>query len=227
MKKFLDIFMSVVMLVVVFYVSFFAISTKGTEEAGPVTIYIDAGHGGIDPGKVSSKGIQEKDINLAISALLKEKFEQNGYRVVMTREDDHGLYEDTDINKKASDMKKRCELVKDGKAVMISIHQNSFSDSSVKGAQVFYYSHSNDGKKLAQNVQSAIKEKADPDNTRKVKANDSYYLLLHTACPTIIVECGFLSNEEEARMLMTEEYQQKICEAICDGTIKYIETGTK
>lgn len=221
MKKTLDLVMSLVMLVSIFFVSFFhGISAGAAEDT--ITIVVDAGHGGIDPGKIGINKTKEKDLNLIIAKKIASQLTTAGYKVIMTRTDDSGLYSEDDINKKATDLKKRCEIAMESNAdLYISIHQNSFSSESVKGGQVFFYTHSVEGKKAADYVQQALKETVDSTNTRSAKANDSYYLLVHTPCPTIIVECGFLSNRLEADKLTTDEYQNQIAEAIVQGINKF------
>lgn len=187
-----------------------------------IVVVIDPGHGGSDPGKVGINDALEKDINLAIAMKLKELLENEGYEVVLTRKDNNGLYKDSDTNKKVADMKKRCEIIENAEAdIVVSIHQNSYTNESVSGAQVFYYKNSQEGKKLAAAIQEALKNYLDEDNNRVEKANDSYYMLLHTPCPTVIVECGFLSNYEEAQALITEDYQQKVAQAIMMGIEEY------
>lgn len=187
-----------------------------------IVVVIDPGHGGSDPGKVGINDALEKDINLAIAMKLKELLENEGYEVVLTRKDNNGLYKDSDTNKKVADMKKRCEIIENAEAdIVVSIHQNSYTNESVSGAQVFYYKNSQEGKKLAAAIQEALKNYLDEDNNRVEKANDSYYMLLHTPCPTVIVECGFLSNYEEAQALITEDYQQKVAQAIMMGIEGY------
>lgn len=226
MKKKLDIIMSVILLAGVFYVSFFhGISAGAVESVSQPEqriIVVDAGHGGNDPGKIGVNGAKEKDINLIIAKKLAKKLTDNGYSVIMTREDDTGLYSEDDVNKKAADLKKRCELSDENNtSLMVSIHQNSFSGSEVKGSQVFYYTHSAEGKKAAELIQKSLKEIVNPSNTRVAKANDSYYLLVHTKCPTVIVECGFLSNPSEAGLLTDDEYQDKIVKAVAQGIDEY------
>lgn len=194
----------------------------------PFVIVVDPGHGGDDPGKVGVNQLLEKDINLAISKKLKEMLEDAGYKVVLTRTTDEGLYDAGAGNKKLSDMKKRCSIIENEHADMvISIHQNSFSKESVQGAQVFYYKYSNEGNLLAQCIQKALNEQTDTGNNRMVKDNTTYYMLLHTPCPTVIVECGFLSNPEEANLLGSEEYQEKIANAICEGVRNYYAKEAK
>lgn len=187
-------------------------------------IVIDCGHGGSDPGKVGINDALEKDINLAIGRKLKKLLEAEGIQVVMTREEDEGLYSADAENKKSQDMKRRCELIDEHMPVFtVSIHQNSYHEEYVRGAQVFYYSHSEEGKKLAETLQTKLIEGLDTKNTRQPKANDSYYLLIHTKSPTVIVECGFLSNREEAALLGQEEYQEKAAKAICAGVMEYLD----
>ncbi len=187
-------------------------------------IVIDPGHGGDDPGKVGKNDTIEKDINLSISCILRDMLEQEGYTVVMTRKDDNGLYKSEDGNKKAADMRERCRIIEESKAeLVISIHQNSFTDSSVCGAQVFYYRHSDKGRQLAEIIQSSMKVNVDNNNTRSAKSNDSYYMLIHTACPTVIVECGFLSNSQEAAMLSDKKYQTKTANGIKEGINAYFQ----
>ena len=185
-------------------------------------IVIDAGHGGFDPGKVGTQGTLEKDINLKIALKLKEVLEAEHYQVIMTRTTDCGLYNGNDSNKKRTDLYNRVKIVNESDAIMaISIHQNSFSQASSKGAQVFYHSNSSEGEKLATIIQETIKTQIGDGNHRVAKENDSYYLLKKTNCPFVIVECGFLSNTEEESLLLTEEYQQKIADAIGKGIMEY------
>ena len=186
-------------------------------------IVIDSGHGCIDPGKKSDDGILEKDVNLAIAFKLKKRLEAAGISVTMTRSDENGLYQESDSNKKIADMKKRCSIIEESNAnAVISIHQNSFQSSSVKGAQVFYYKHSAQGKLLAECIQNSFKQNIDETNKREAKADTTYYMLIHTKVPTVIAECGFLSNPEEAQLLVTEEYQEKVALALYNGIIDYL-----
>lgn len=227
-RKVLDVFMAVILIAGVVCTMEFglprAAETTGTAMPEPKTVVIDPGHGGIDPGKVGVNGSIEKDINLAISLKLKECLLAKGYEAVMTREDGEGLYSDTDVNKKAADMNKRCEIIeKAGADLAVSIHQNSYPEPEVSGAQVFYYKHSAQGKKLAEILQEQLKDKLDKENRRVCKSNDNYYMLIHTPCPTVIVECGFLSCPAEETKLADEAYQQMIAEAIAEGIDNYFE----
>ena len=182
-----------------------------------------AGHGGDDPGKVGINGANEKDINLEIARLVKQFLEENDIEVVMTRESDDGLYDASASNKKVQDMKRRIELIEEVKPmVTVSIHQNSYPEEYVHGAQVFYYTGSVQGEMLAECIQEQLVEKVDPENNRRIKANDSYYLLKKTGVPIVIVECGFLSNSAEAEKLCSPEYQDRIAWAIHMGILQYL-----
>lgn len=192
------------------------------------TVVIDAGHGGDDPGKVGVDGSLEKDVNLAISEKLKACLEKEGISVVMTREDTNGLYASDAANHKQDDMKNRCAKIDGANPVFtVSIHQNSYTEESVHGPQVFYYTHSEQAKELAGYIQEAMNTGLAVDRPRETKANDTYYLLKKTKSPTVIVECGFLSNQAEAAKLATEEYQQQVAEAVCKGITGYLEAAAQ
>lgn len=188
-------------------------------------VLIDSGHGGIDPGKVGVNGAYEKDINLSIALLLMNILEEKNCEVVMTRKTDIGLYSEGDTNKKTADLKKRVELMNSEKPdVIVSIHQNSFTNESSKGAQVFYQSSSDEGKKFAEIMQQQLAAGLDETNKRVAKPNSDYYILKNSTSVAIIVECGFLSNPQEASILITKDYQKKIAEAVANGIINYLET---
>lgn len=180
-------------------------------------------HGGNDPGKVGVDQSLEKDINLAISKKLARYLELADVEVVMTRSEDKGLYSETDSRKKSADMKARCSLIDEAKPdLVVSIHQNSYHEEYVSGGQVFYYNGSVKGKKLAEILQRRFDYVLGEKNTRQAKANDSYYLLLHVKSPIVIVECGFLSNYEEAALLNTDEYQDRLAWTIHMGIMEYL-----
>lgn len=187
------------------------------------TVVIDSGHGGIDPGKIAADGTLEKDINLSIALKLQKYLEAADVTVVMTRTTDDGLYDTDASNKKVQDLKNRVALIEASTPdIAISIHQNSYSDPSIQGAQVFYYTTGNAGKALAESLQNILIKQLDPANHRKAKANDSYYLLKKTSCPIVIVECGFLSSPEEAALLKSDAYQEEIAWAIHLGILQYL-----
>jgi N-acetylmuramoyl-L-alanine amidase len=185
-------------------------------------IVLDPGHGGYDSGKIAVTGTLEKDLNLMIVLELRGYLEDRGFEVVLTRDVDTGLYSDGDKNRKKADLKKRCEIINSsGAQAAVSIHLNSFTDSSVRGAQAFYYKDSVGGKQLASCIQQAFRDCLDGDNGRVEKSNDSYYLLLNTAIPVVIAECGFLSNREEAELIESAEYRSRLVEALGAGIVEY------
>ncbi|MBC5745041.1 N-acetylmuramoyl-L-alanine amidase [Lachnospiraceae bacterium MD308] len=186
------------------------------------TVVLDAGHGGGDPGKVGVGDVVEKEINLQIAKKVKQLLKKEKVKVIMTREADTMLAGEESTGTKVADMKERVRIInEEAPQLAVSIHQNSYQDAVVHGAQVFYYSGSSEGENAAKIMQNALLS-IDEDNTRQAKANDTYYLLKRTDVPTIIVECGFLSNAEDAENLCNEEYQDKVAEAICDGILKII-----
>lgn len=191
------------------------------------TVVIDSGHGGSDPGKIAADGTFEKDLNLSIALKLQTYLESADVNVVMTRTTDTGLYEEGSSGKKAQDMKNRVNLMNDNNAdIIVSIHQNSYSDSSIHGAQVFYYTTSIAGKELAEILQEALITGLNPDNHRQAKANDNYYLLKKVHSPIVIVECGFLSNPSEAALLSSEGYQDQIAWILHMGILQYLNQNT-
>lgn len=186
-------------------------------------IVIDSGHGGSDPGKIGVNQAKEKDINLAIAKKLEKHLKKEGYQVVMTREDDSGLYAKEGSGSKSEDMRNRCALIeKTAPALTVSIHQNSYTSEAIAGPQVFYYASSEEGKRIAACIQEAMNEALEIEKPREIKGNDTYYLLKRSASPTVIVECGFLSNYKEAEKLVTEAYQEQTAEAICQGILTYL-----
>lgn len=192
------------------------------------TIVVDPGHGGIDPGKVGINGSYEKDINLAIGLYLKEALEKKKCQVIMTRESDTGLYKETDSNKKIADLRQRVEIMnQDNVDLIVSIHQNSFSGESSRGAQVFYQSSSASGEAFAKLLQAQLISCLDTKNHRQAKGNADYYLLKNTKKTAVIVECGFLSNSEEAGKLCNQTYQRQVAWAIAQGTLQYLGTLEK
>lgn len=191
------------------------------------TVVIDPGHGGRDPGKVGVNGVLEKDINLSVSLKLESLLKENDINVIMTRTEDTGLYSKTDSNKKQADMRKRTDIINNSGAVLaVSIHQNSFVKENVKGAQVFYHTSSPKGKELAEILQDQFIKTLKDGNTRKAKSNESYYMLRMTRCPLVIVECGYLSNYNEAELLSDPEYQERLAWAIHLGILRYLNKNS-
>lgn len=204
-------------------------TSRGVEEGRQKkVVVVDAGHGGNDPGKVGVDDSLEKDINLVIAKKVQSILQQQDIEVIMTREEDNGLYEEKTSNKKAQDLKNRCALINQAEPdCVVSIHQNSYHEEYVNGAQVFYYSGSTEGKELAETLQDKMVSYLDPDNHRKAKPNDSYYLLKKTSAPIVIVECGFLSNWEEAKKLQEDSYQNQVAWAVAMGVLNYLSEASK
>lgn len=180
-------------------------------------IVIDPGHGGEDPGKVGVNDILEKDINLQISMKVRDLLEEVGITVVMTREDDKVP------DRKKEDLGERVELINKTKPTLaLCIHQNSYTTPDIFGAQVFYHTKTEEAEDIATLVQESMRA-IDPNNKREIKENDTYYMLKFSEVPTIIVECGFLTNPTEAQKLTTEEYQNEVAFAICEGIVKWLD----
>ncbi len=200
----------------------------GSRQNGTETIIVDPGHGGKDPGMVGVGGLEEKGINLEISLKLKKILEERGYRVILTREKDEGLYDESADNKKAQDLQRRIALIDEENPLLaVSIHQNSYEDPQVKGPQIFYFESSGEGKKLAECIQKRMNEALGAENGRTAKGNTSYYLLKRSSSVLVIAECGFMTNAEEAALLQTEEYQRRIAEAVADGIEEYLAAAGK
>ena len=191
------------------------------------TVIIDAGHGGFDSGKVGVDGTLEKDVNLIIAKKLAAFLEAADITVILTRTTDSGLYEETSDNKKRQDMQQRARIMNETDAdCIVSIHQNSYPEEAIKGAQVFYYAASSEGKHLAALLQKNLVTTVDPENHRVEKANDTYYLLKNVSAPIVIAECGFLSNPQESKKLVDDTYQQKLAWAIHIGILQYLNNVT-
>lgn len=187
------------------------------------TVVIDAGHGGFDSGKVGVDGTLEKDVNLKIAKKLEKLLTAADVNVIMTRTEDTGLYSESSSNKKREDMDARVERMnKPLPDCIVSIHQNSYPEESIDGAQVFYYTGSDAGKTLAALIQDELITDVDPSNHRTEKSNSSYYLLKNASAPIVIVECGFLSNWAESKKLVDDAYQQKLAWAIHMGILQFL-----
>lgn len=187
-------------------------------------IVIDAGHGGEDGGAQSQSGILEKYINMAISDRLNELFSFFGYETVMTRSGDELIYDrscSTIREKKVSDIHNRMKIVENNpNCIFLSIHQNHYEGTSSCGAQVFYSPNNAESEKLAESIQKTIVSDIQRDNKRLVKkSGNEIYLLRHAQVPAVMVECGFLSNPQEAEMLNKEEYQTVMAFEIFKGTV--------
>lgn len=223
-----------ILIVTVLILSFAAAETvwgigeiwRGIWEEDTVVV-IDAGHGGADPGALSASGtVVEKELNLAIARNLQSYLQEAGYTVVMTRDADEDLAGDAEGSRKQADMKERKRIMEESQAdLMISIHQNSFPQSQYFGPQVFFQKQSEQASALALLIQRELNAFTSPENTRQAKANDTYYVLNQAPMPAILVECGFLSNENEAAALADESYQKKVAWGIYSGIEKYLQSG--
>ena len=183
------------------------------------TIVIDAGHGGYDGGSVSPfSNVDENHLNLAYALCLKEILDDLGIRVVLTRKNLNGLYSIFADNRKKDDMAKRIDIIKNANAnFAISIHMNSFPLRSSRGAQVFYREDDEASQKLANNIQQVFYQNL-PYGRSNSKTGD-YYILNESPIPSVIIECGFLTNEEEESLLLDTNYMAKVCMNIAYGII--------
>lgn len=197
-----------------------------TEKGFPLII-VDAGHGGADGGTQSSSGILEKHINLEIAKKVNALLLSLGYNTAMTRTDDSLIYGDgydTIREKKVYDIRKRMSIIEENpNSIFLSIHQNFFTESKYNGAQVFYSPNNEESSNIAKFLQDSIVQNLQKDNTREIKkSGKEIYLLYHAQSPAVMVECGFLSNPVEAKLLNDEEYQKEMSLAIVAGITEYL-----
>lgn len=201
-------------------------------------VVIDPGHGGMDGGASSSSGTAEKDINLSISLMLRGLLEKEGLKVIMTREDDRALYDEGSEGSirshKTEDMKVRKNIIDEaGADLAVSIHLNSFTqDSGVKGAQVFYPAagggdSAERSSAAAEIIQEKLNESINTEKDRTELAKDDVFILRNITCPIVIVECGFLSNAQEAEQLSKNSYQGKIAKTLKAGICSYLSAYDK
>ncbi|MFZ5966753.1 MAG: N-acetylmuramoyl-L-alanine amidase CwlD [Bacillota bacterium] len=189
-------------------------------------IVIDAGHGGIDGGAVGRNGVLESHINLEIALKLRRLLEESGAMVILSRDEDMGLYSDqgTIRNKKNEDLRNRKTLIEESHAdIFVSIHLNSFPQAQYYGAQTFYPRNCEKSKKLAEHIQEELIRVLNNGNTRESKVKSDVYLMKNTTIPTVLVECGFLSNANEEKMLQDSTYQEKVAWSIYIGIIRYFQ----
>lgn len=189
------------------------------------TIVIDAGHGGPDPGSIGFKTkVLESDLNLKLSKKLKSKLENSGINVILTRESDSALAEGRGKAFKKRDMEMRRDIIKKSRPNMVvSIHQNSYTNHSLRGAQVFYDKTSEISKQIAECIQTEFKSNLNHAN--KCTSPGDYYMLKCSAAPSVIVECGFLSNADEEQLLLSEEYQNKVIDSIFLGIMNFLQNN--
>lgn len=188
-------------------------------------IIIDAGHGGEDGGATSCTGKLESGYNLEIALRLNDLMHFLGYKTEMIRTTDISIYTkgETIAQKKASDLKERARICNETEnAVLLSIHQNNFSDSRYSGAQVFYSATEN-SQLLARNLQEGFKSTLNPGSRRQIKKAEGVYLMEHIQCTGVLIECGFLSNPEEEAKLRGPEYQKQLCCVIASVLSNYLD----
>ncbi len=207
---------------------FFA-SVDGVDIKNTV-IVLDAGHGGEDCGAIGKSGVYEKDLNLSITFMIGELLSRNGYTVVYTRTEDKLLYtEEENIKglRKISDLKNRVKIAqKYENCIFVSIHMNSFGDCKYSGLQVYYGTENEASYTLSSLIQTTVRDMLQPDNNRKVKRGEGIYLLENISSPSVLIECGFLSNIAECENLSKKEYQKSLSFAIVCAIIEYIHTNS-
>lgn len=212
-------------LVIVMLSAFSNVKVSSSDVYIKPKVIIDAGHGGEDGG-AEAGGVLEKDINLSVSLILSDMLRAQGFEVEEVRREDISVYSDsaeTLSQKKTSDLHNRSELFnRDADNVVISIHQNKFENPKYFGTQIFYSKNNEKSPMLAESIKTAVTMLLQPDNTRECKpASSDIFILDQAQVPAVIVECGFLSNEEERQKLQTEEYQKKLAFSIMLGFLDY------
>ncbi len=205
-----------------------AVRTNAVAVSKKPVIIIDAGHGGEDGGTQSADGVLEKDINLSISLKLEKILKRYGFTTVMIRDSDKMIYDEsasTVRNKKTSDLHNRMAVMKKHPdCIFLSIHQNHFSESKYSGAQVFYCKSQEGSAELAESIQKSIVSSLQKENTRQIKqCTSSVYLIYNAVTTAVMVECGFLSNKDEAQKLSENTYQYEMALAISKGLVNYLQ----
>ncbi|MGN1108800.1 MAG: N-acetylmuramoyl-L-alanine amidase [Oscillospiraceae bacterium] len=198
-----------------------------TEVTDRPVIVLDAGHGGLDSGAVGKSGVLEKDVNLSVVKHLQKLLELSGFKTVLTRNEDVSIYDpgvEGIRNQKLSDMDNRLEIIQNyPDSVFLCIHQNNYTDPQYFGGQMFYNNNNPDNRTLAQIMQNRFAQ-LQPGNDREIKlSGDELFLLKSNPNPSLMIECGFLSNPEEEAKLATDEYQQKLAFTIYSGLLEYLD----
>ena len=200
------------------------ISTVSLPASGK-TIVIDAGHGVPDEGAQSSNGTTEAETNLKIALKLQNLLEQSGCTVILTRSDENAIYDiesKTLKQKKVSDIKNRVKIGNESSAdIFVSIHLNKIPQSQYDGWQTFYREGSKEGARLAKIIQENLNKTMQKENNRIAKTIDNIYIIKHVEIPITIVECGFLSNPDEEKLLLEDDYQNKLAWGIYNGIVDY------
>lgn len=228
-KKSTIIFTIVSFLCFIFLIVFITFVTpKACKEYSNPMIIIDPGHGGEDGGAVGHNGIVEKNINLKISLALRDVLQLLGYETIMTRENDKAIYDKDSKGlkqKKRSDLRNRLSIIhknSERNSIFLSIHQNKFPNEKYSGSQIFYSKNNPLSETLASCIKDSIVNSLQPENDREIKeATSKIFLLNKSEIPSVTVECGFLSNKEEAQKLNDESYQRKIALCTASGINDY------
>ncbi len=205
------------------------IPTAAQPTSQEVVFVLDAGHGGMDGGCSTADGVPEKGINLNIMLNLRDLLEVSGYTVHVTRDTDRSIHDkgiEGIANQKSSDMDNRLALLNQyDNAICLSIHQNQFTDPQYSGAQMFYADTNSESESLAQMLQSQFQMMLQPDNSREIKlCGKELFLCYYCENPMVMVECGFLSNPEEAALLKTEDYQKQVAFTIYAAVQQWLAT---
>ncbi|MEE3427720.1 MAG: N-acetylmuramoyl-L-alanine amidase [Ruminococcus sp.] len=218
------LFIAYLTFIVLSFINIDSLADVNSSDISEPIIVIDAGHGGEDGGAVANN-IVEKDINLSISKKLKDIFKASGFIVITTRDKDKMINTNGSSlrERKVSDMKNRLELFnKNENNIVVSIHQNKFSQEKYSGTQVFYSKNNPQSEIMAEYIRKNIAKLIQPENERAAKpADESIYLLYNSKVPAVIVECGFISNYTEANKLKDNNYQKKLAFAIYSGVLEF------
>lgn len=202
----------------------FGVSSAVASVENSSVVVVDAGHGGVDGGVVAPYSkVKESELNLMVAKSLRHTLKKSGYGVVMTRKGGEGLYDGGDRNKKLSDMRKRKEIILSSSPdLVVSVHQNFYPSPAARGAQVFYSADSEESKRAAEIIQASLNDAL--SGSRSAKSAD-YYLLTCSEFPSVLVECGFLSNAEEERLLLSPVYRERIAYALYVGIATFLHSN--
>lgn len=224
-KKTFILFICIILLFCGMGVYFGVKSVVAKPNLSPVVV-IDVGHGGIDGGSVGKvSGVAESDLNLVYAKNLANQLKQMNISCVLTRDDNKGLYNSNAKNLKRSDMLARKTMIEKYKpTLVVSIHMNSFVNSSARGAQVFYKKDNEQGKEFADCVQTQLSSNI--EYAKKTTKVGDFYIVNCTDIPAILIECGYLSNNEEEMLLQDNIYQNKVCYSILCGIVSYLNKGS-
>lgn len=224
------IFLSSAIVLSIFFSSTNIQNTLAPVSSTPIsnhTIILDAGHGNPDGGAIGQDGSIESNLNLDIVLKLQKLLEASNCTVILTRSDENGIYEstaETIRDKKVSDMKSRADIANNSNAeIFISIHMNKLDQSKYSGWQTFYKNKDENSKKIAENIQTSLNYFIKKENSRTIKSISGIYLTKNVEIPLVIVECGFLSNEKENKLLQTDSYQNELAWSIYIGIMDYFK----